>query len=213
MADIFKEVDEELRREQAAKFWKRHGRALIAGAAAIVLAVAGYQGWKAYDLSQREDRSDRFAAALERAEASAVEGIDALAALSDPAGGGYAGLAAFEEARLRVESGDLQGAIALWERIAAESDLGPPFREAATLLAVQHQLDTAPPDELRARLQPLMGAGRPYRNSARELAALIALRQGDHATAREHYTAIADDRNAPSGLRSRATQMLAFLKD
>jgi len=66
---------------------------------------------------------------------------------------------------------------------------------------------------LRARLQPLATDSQPFRSTARELLAVIALGEGDAAAARGLYTQISDDREAPAGLRQRATQMLAVLKE
>ena len=69
------------------------------------------------------------------------------------------------------------------------------------------------------RLEPLaadaegVNAGGPCRATARELLALLALDAGDRAGARGLYAKIADDREAPAGLRQRATQMLAALKE
>ena len=214
MADIFKEVDEDLRREKLTKLWKKHGREVIGLALMIVLAVAGVQGWRAYDLDRRGTLSDRYAAALDlAADGDTAAGLNALIDLSEADGSGYAGLAAFEEARLRVASGDIGGAIALWDRIAAESGLGEGFRSAATLLSVLAQIDAGDPGVLGGRLEPLAAAGEPFRATARELLALLALREGDRAGARELYAKIADDREAPSGLRQRATQMLTALKE
>lgn len=156
MADIFKEVDEELRRDQAAKLWKEYGRYIIAVAALVVLAVAGLQLWGAYDLDRRRELSDQYAAALEMAaDGDTARALDALAAISDASASGYPGLAAFEQARLRAESGDTAGAIALWDRIAADGSLGEGFRDAATVLSVLHQIGEGDPAELRGRLAPL----------------------------------------------------------
>jgi hypothetical protein len=214
VADIFKEVDEELRRENLAKLWKKYGRAVIGLAVAVVLAVAGVQGWRAYDLDRRGALSDRYAAALDLARGGeTAAGLNGLIDLSEPDADGYAGLAAFEEARLRVESGDIEGAIRVWDQIAAGSGLGEGFRNVAEVLSVMHQIDSGDAAVLRGRLEPLATDGAPFRATARELLALIALREGDRAGARELYTRIADDREAPSGLRARATQMLAALKD
>ena len=91
--------------------------------------------------------------------------------------------------------------------------MGDGFRSAATLLSVLHQIDAGDPGSLRGRLEPLAAEGEPFRATARELLALLALREGDRAGARELYAKIADDRAAPSGLRQRATQMLAALKE
>ncbi len=214
MADIFKEVDEDLRRENLGQLWKKYGLYLMGLAAMVVLAVAGVQGWRAYDLDQRGQLSDRYGAARELAQGGeAAAGLDAMIDMSEVAGGGYAGLAAFEEARLRVESGDTAGAIAVWDRIADGSGLGPGFKEAATLFSVLHQIDSGDSPALRARLQPLATDSQPFRSTARELLAVIALGEGDIAAARTLYTQISDDRQAPAGLRQRATQMLAALKE
>jgi hypothetical protein len=214
VADIFKEVDEDLRRDNLEKLWKKYGFQMIGLAAAVVLGVAGVQGWRAYDLDQRGQLSDRYGAALESTlDGETAAGLDAMIDLSDASGKGYAGLAAFEEARLRVDSGDTGGAIEVWDRIAESSGLGPGFKEAATLFSVLHQLDGDDPAALRARLQPLATDGHPFRSTARELLAVIALGEGDTGAARALYTEISDDREAPAGLRQRATQMLAALKD
>ena len=214
MADIFKEVDEDLRRDNLEKLWKKYGLQIIGLAAAVVLGVAGVQGWQAYDLDQRSKLSDRYGAARELAQGGeTTAGLDAMIDLSEASGDSYAGLAAFEEARLRVESGDTGGAIAVWDRIAEGSGLGPGFKEAATLFSILHQIDSGDPAALRTRLQPLAADSQPFRSTARELLALIALGEGDTAAARDLYTKISDDREAPAGLRQRATQMLAALKE
>lgn len=213
MADVFKEVDEALREDRFTKLWKRYSRAVIALAVAVVAAVAGLQGWRAYDLNRRSELSDRYAAALEQAVAGqTAPALNAFADLSNSGDGGYPGLAAFERARMLAESGDLDGAVATWGRIAENTALGPGFRSVAVLLSAMHRLDDGDPAALRERLEPLAVVGQPFRASALEMLALLALREGDRETAREHYTKIADDRAAPSGVRARAAQMLAALK-
>jgi len=44
VADIFQEVDEEVRREQLQKLWQRYGHFAIAGCILIVVAVGGWRG-------------------------------------------------------------------------------------------------------------------------------------------------------------------------
>ena len=46
MADIFHEVDEEVRREQLKKLWDRYSIYLIAAAVLIVLAIAAWRGYE-----------------------------------------------------------------------------------------------------------------------------------------------------------------------
>jgi len=213
VADIFKEVDEDLRRDNAAKVWKKYGAYMVGAAVAVVLAVAGVQAWRAYDLNRRSKLSDQFAAALESvAKGDTAAAQEALRQLGDPTAGGYHSLAALEEARILAKNGDVPGAVAIWDQIAGNSSLGPGLQTAALLLSVLHQIDSGDAPSLRARLEPLTAEGQPYRAAALEMSALLALRQGDTAAARTFYSTIADDRASPPGARARATQMLAAFK-
>jgi len=72
MSDIFQEVEEDVRRERYEQLWKKYGNYMIAAAAVVVLAVGGYQAWKAYDLNQRQQISDRYQAAQALAVAGTV---------------------------------------------------------------------------------------------------------------------------------------------
>jgi len=48
VSDIFSEVEEEVRRERWEKLWKNYNGVIIAAAAIIVTAVAGWQAWDRY---------------------------------------------------------------------------------------------------------------------------------------------------------------------
>src|SRR3546814_20888885 len=88
-------------------WWKRYSLFIYAAAAMVVIGVAGYQGWRAYDLKLRGEQSDSYAEALRLAEAGDTgEARAVLAALSDPSDGGYAMLAALSEANLAAAAGD-----------------------------------------------------------------------------------------------------------
>ena len=65
MADIFREVDEELKRDRASELAKKYGPYFIGFAVAIVLGTLGHNLWRSWDLERRAERSDQFAAALE----------------------------------------------------------------------------------------------------------------------------------------------------
>ena len=213
MADIFKEVDEDLRRDQAAKVWRKYGSLVIGAAVALVLATAGYQAWTWWYTKTQTELSDRYAAAAQLLEGGDIEAaIGEFATLAD-SDGGYGTLAAFNRARLLAESGDKAAAIEIWDHLAESSAAGPAFQGVATLLSVMHQMEDGDPAELEERLTPLSEADGGYREVALELIATLALRQGDGVRAREIYTRIADDPNAPPGLRARASQMLNALQE
>ena len=213
MADIFREVNEELKRDRASELARKYGPYLIGFAVAIVLGTLGYNLWRDWDLERRSERSDQFNAALELAtDGQSDAAVAALAELGEP-DGGYGTLAAFERARLLAEDGRLDEALAGWEALAASDAAGPALQGVARLFFAMHQIDEGDPAELRVMLEPLLVAGNGFRPLAMELNAVLMLREGDRDEARRIYTEIADDLTAPPGLRARAAQVLASLAE
>ncbi|MGF1629524.1 MAG: tetratricopeptide repeat protein [Kiloniellaceae bacterium] len=210
MADIFKEVEEDLRRDKAADWWKRNSLFIYATAAVVVVSVAGYQGWRAYDEKLRGEQSDSYAAALQLIESGEqASARQALQALSDPDGKGYPLLAALSEANLAVEMGDMAAAERIWGELAKNGSSLRAVRELGTLFAVMRRMDDGDAATLRGELLSLAAPEAPYRFTALELLAALALREGDTAGAREHLAKITDDPAAPAGSRSRAAELLA----
>ena len=96
MSDIFQEVEEDVRRERYEQIWKKYGNYIIAAAAVLVAAVAGYQAWQRYDLTQRQQVSDRFSQATQAAQSGNLPKAETdFAALTKEAPAGYATLAKF----------------------------------------------------------------------------------------------------------------------
>ena len=48
MADIFDEIDEELKRDRTQELWTKYGKYVIAAAATVVLGVGASQGFQAW---------------------------------------------------------------------------------------------------------------------------------------------------------------------
>src|SRR5437667_4609335 len=114
VSDIFREIDEELRRDNLLKLWSRYGRYVIAVAVLALVVAGGIVAWRDHQLSERRAQSARYASALNLArqgkEADAVNVFGAIA----QEGGGYAVLASFEEAELLAKSGDRKAAISAY---------------------------------------------------------------------------------------------------
>lgn len=211
MSDIFREIEDELRRDNLLKLWKQYGKYVIVAVVLIVLAGGGIAAWRDHQASERRAQSARYSNAL----ALAREGKDADAAKAftaiDNEGGGYGVLAAFEEAELLAKSGDRKGAAASYDRIAGSSSYDTEFRDMATLLSVMQSLPDGDPPGLSKRLEPLTAAGNPFRPTALELTAAVRLKSGDKTGALQLYRNLADDLSAPQGVRARAAEMAAAL--
>lgn len=212
MSDIFTEVDEEVRRDQAFKYWQRYGKYVIAGAVAIVVATGGYVAYRDWSRKQATAEGARFIAATDlAAQGQNAPAATAFADIAKDGPAGYAALARLRAAALKAEAGDAAGAAEIYRAIAADSAVDRDLRDAATYLAALQVAGTADPAELERQLASLTTPRNAWRHSAWEAIAIAALRGGDTAKARELYTKIADDADAPAGLRARAAEMLAVL--
>ena len=75
MTDIFQEVDEEVRRDKAAEFWKKYQNLILAAAALIVLASAGYRYWQYEREKAAQAAGDQFQQAIAALEEDGTIGV------------------------------------------------------------------------------------------------------------------------------------------
>ena len=212
VSDIFREIDDELRRENLLQLWSRYARYIIAVAVILVLIAAGIFAWRQHLASERLAQANRYSAALALTrQGKEAEAAKLFAALAND-GGGYGIPAAFQEAALLAKAGDRQGAIAAYDRLAASSSVSREYRDLAVLLAVMHQLADGDPRAAIERLAPLTENGNPWRATALEVTAAANLKAGDRGAALDIYQKLADDLAAPRALRARAAEMAAALK-
>ena len=212
MADIFDEVEEELRADRAQLLWQRYGGLLTGGLLFVLAGIGSWQGWEWWQTRLTNQAATAFIAAQRATEA---EGADFAAmatrfeAIAADAPAGYRTLARLRAAALRAESGQREEARALWDALARDTQADALYRDLASVLWALHGLDSADPAALTARLTPLTQPGNAWRASAREVLALLALRRGETAAARTEFRALANDVTAPPALRERAQRIAA----
>jgi len=213
--DIFDEVEEDLRAERARKLAQRWGGVALGVAIVFVAAVGGWQAWRWNQAREAATAAETYMTlhrASERDGADLATAGNGFAALGREAPAGYRTLARLRAAALKAETGDLPGALGLWNEVAGDSGADQLYRDLATLLAVTHALDSGDPAQLAARIAPLTAAGNPWRASAREAEALLALRRGATEDARRILEALVADTSAPQGVRERAQRVAAGLR-
>ena len=209
---LLREIDEELRQEQYAKLWKKYGNYVIAAALALVVGVAGFQGWRTYDVNTRLADGERFAAAQQLVRAGKPDAArQAFGELAADASSGYALLARLQEAALMAETGDRAGAETAYAEVAGDGGVDATFRDLARVSQALLAMDGANPDEVRERLAPLTADDNPWRHTALELSALVLYQAGKTDDARQAFKRLSEDSSAPSGVRARAREILAAL--
>jgi hypothetical protein len=206
LSDIFHEIEEEVRRQQWEKLWKRYGTYLIAGAVAIIAATAAYIGWKNYHQSQLDRTSVEFTRLIDAAQADPTNSAEAISAFAAQAPGGYRALGLFAEAAATMPR-DRIAAMKIYDTIIEEFPdpyLGGLARLKSAILA----FETASTDQLRDRLGPILNDDSVWRYSGRELMAYAAFRDGSLQDARQGFDTLRSDLAAPDGIRTRADQMI-----
>jgi len=212
LSDIFREIDEELRRDSLAQLWKKYGNYVIGIAVLIVIATAAIVGWRAYQEKQRETQGGEYASALDLArQGKDADAAAAFASLAQKADAGRAVLARFEEAASKVNAGDVPGAIALYDQLAANNSVDGAFRDTATLLSARYTIDKGDPQTAIAKLQPLTAPTNAWRGLALEMTAMAELKAGDKTKAQKDFDALGKDTTAPQAVRQRAAAMAEAL--
>ncbi|MCC6737188.1 MAG: tetratricopeptide repeat protein [Bauldia sp.] len=212
MSDVFREVDEDLRRERLKEVWNRYGILLIGAAVLVVVAVAVFVFLESRGEQQRADEGDRYYAALDLLRTGDAAGAaTAFTTIANEGDGGYPTLSALNAATAMAVAGDTTRAVAAFDAIAADASVNGAFRDVARIRAGMLLTDTASLDEMRQRLEALSQADGPFRPTALELMALTAMRVGEYDTAIGWLATLAGDANASQSAQERASRLFSLI--
>ena len=128
MADIFQEVDEEVRREQLKKLWQRYGNFFVAACLLVVAAVGGWRGYEWWQAKKAGEAGAAFEQAVTLAEAGKHQEAEAaFAKLAVDGSASYRVLARLREAAELART-DRKAAINAYDEIAADKGAGQVIR-------------------------------------------------------------------------------------
>jgi hypothetical protein len=147
---------------------------------------------------------DRYNDAVRLLEAGEHEqAVRAFEEIVADGNGGYPILARMNLAVARTEMGDIPGAVAEYDAVIADEAADPNLRDTARYRSALAMIDTATPNEIDVRLQPLLVSGSMYRYLAMELMVVAAIRADDLATANNWLTILSIDQNVPQTILER----------
>ena len=211
MADVFEEVEGQLRAERYRSLGRRLLPWLIGAAVlALVISLAVY-GWNQYRASASEQASVDYAAGLQALEAdNRVEAERRFTAAAASRSDAYRSLALMQRAGMRLADNKPREAVPLLDE-AAEAAPAPLLADAAALKAAFLVMDYAPLNEIERRLNPLREEGRPYRSAAREAWAMAQIGGGKVAEARREFVVLSQALDTSEGSRARAQVMIAAI--
>jgi hypothetical protein len=216
MSDIFREVDEEVRRDKAAEFWAKHGTKVIVAATLIVASVAGWRFYEHRSFQQNAALGSSFEQAITDANAGKADASKALEALAEQKSGTYPALAKFrlaaELARAAKDDASLANAVSAFDALSKDATLPADWREIAQIRAALLLVDKGPFEEVEKRLAGMTAGTHAFRHTAREAIAQAAYQAGKFDKALDALQAIILDSEAPQALRQRAELLLAVVR-
>lgn len=206
-----REVEEDLRQDQLTRLWKTYGPWMLAGVVGALGISAGVIFYQNQQASAQAQSSAAYEAALNTIRDGApMEGLAAFRVLGEQ-GGGYGALARLREASLLSTEAEIDAAVRAYEAIASDGSVDRVLRDLAALKASYLQADREDPETFAARIAAQRRPDNAWSPFLTELSALADMRRGDRTAAYGAFAVLRDDPDAPSGLRTRAEQLAAFL--
>lgn len=210
---FIREVNEEMRQDQARALWDRYGPIAIATAVLVVLGTALWVAYDYWDSSRANAAGDQFSQALDLANSGkSDEALAALKALEEGGYGSYPLLARMRSGTVLFDKGDFTGAVAAFDAVSADTSVPGSIRDMARLRAGLILVDQGSFADVSARVEPLNSDTNTLRHAAREALGLSAWKAGNFADALTLFDKVASDDTAPRNTRERATLLAELIR-
>ncbi|HEX2841436.1 tetratricopeptide repeat protein [Hyphomicrobium sp.] len=206
---LFREVEEELRREKFQKLWERYGTYFIILAVALIALVAGAKLWESQRIANANAAGAEFEAATALMNSGKTEeAAKAFQALSASGPKGYAALASLSEAGAYLKMDKAAEALSVFDKLASDSSTEPMLANYARLQGASLRLGEADFTEMQNRLKPLTGDDSPWRFTARELLGTAAVKAGKLDEARTTLAPLLADPGLSRGASERINRLM-----
>jgi hypothetical protein len=204
-SELFREVDEDYRRDQMAAFWRRYGGAIAAAAVVVAIVALGTNYYFQRQQMEKEAETARFEALLSDIQpGNEQEAIQKLANYAASAKPIQAALAMLTEASLRQRTGNITAAAQVYHQIADGDQASQDLKDLAVVRLGYIAADSDKPEPLVPRLQAIADKASPWRYSAKEAIALLTAKAGQREQAAKMFADLGQAPGAPIDLAQRA---------
>jgi len=199
MSELFREIEEEVKRERLENAWKSFGRFAIWGSVAIVLFTAIYVAWDDYNQLQEEAKTSQFLSGNERMNTGDYKGaVSIFSGLTSDSSSSYYALAMLKKAEAQYQAGDDDGSKKTYAALA-QNDNSSGFGALVKLKTL---------DAGEAIDAPQLS---PFYHTLAEQKAWQLLGSGKKSEAADIFASLASDNNTPSSLANRAKEVLRMV--
>lgn len=211
-AILDREVEEELQKERLINFWNKYRFLIIGGVVAVIVSVAGTQGYHSWYSKVRLKESNIFEnAAVLNVSGKQEEALKNLNTLSSTAKTDYKYLAELKKAGIYLSQNSKEEALKTLKALSEAKSAPEALKSVALLSYVGHQIESGNADELQALLTPLLEAKNAYFLPATELKVAILLKQNKKEEAKKTLQEAALNPNLTPNATERINTLLSAI--
>ncbi len=212
-AAFFREVEESVKNDRLKQLWDKYGLAIIVGVALILTATVSFESFRAWRDKKMSEMSNAYAVALAlQNQGKYEESAKLLGMISEESSGIYGDIAELQLANLYLSEGKNEEAVNILKKIVQDKKMRPELRDVARVKLASYLLDTAPAEEVKALLVPLNQPDNEWNVIAKEMLAMLAIREGNEVEAIALYQEIADASSVDDYVKTRARDMISVLE-
>ena len=194
MSDLLAEVDEVMRQERIERFFKEHGKWVIALIVGIVLITASVSGFKAWNRAANAAGTDALLTLLD-----APEFPENMLTAELDMRGGLRGIGLITAAGAFLDEGKTEESFQLYSRAASDKSIPDDLQSLAVLMAVR--LNSKNPADMQKKLMKIWkDKNSPWQYHARLEAASLYAKNEDYEKALEQLSVIQDTEGLPKTL-------------
>lgn len=211
---LFQEINEELKQEKMRNFWKKYGiLATVVVIAALTFAVS-FESIKAWQNKKAQTWSDAYAYAYNlQIQGKYDESIAVFKDIEQQNGGIYRDIAQMQIANILLEQAKNDEALTVLMALVNNPDANASIQNMAVFKLASYKLDNAPREEVEALLNRLIIDNGSWVNVAKEMKAMLEIREGNLSQALEIYNDILNNNELSDTLKSRVQDMISVLTE
>lgn len=211
---LFQEINEELKQEKMRNFWKKYGiLATVVVIAALTFAVS-FESIKAWQNKKAQTWSDAYAYAYNlQVQGKYDESIAVFKDIEQQNGGIYRDIAQMQIANVLLEQAKNDEALTVLTALVNNPDANASIQNMAVFKLASYKLDNAPREEVEALLNRLIDDNGSWVNVAKEMKAMLEIREGNLSQALEIYNDILNNNELSDTLKSRVQDMISVLTE
>tara|TARA_A100001011_G_scaffold327802_2_gene352128 strand:+ start:74 stop:715 length:642 start_codon:yes stop_codon:yes gene_type:complete len=209
MANIFNEVDEDIRKERYKKLWSRYGKYLIGLILSIILVFSINQYLVSKNIADNKKLLEIYFAASEDIEKKQFElANESLNKIYNDKNDTLAAFSAFKLSESFLKNNNKIGAIASLENIFSNDSFETIYRELALYKYIMINFDVLDISNIESKINTINTKERQLNPYFKELIGIKYITTGDKAKAASIFNELSSSENTPFDLKIRLEKLI-----